>query len=146
MDLKEISKEYLRLSGKLQARLWRPALTSDEKDYCAASRACDECKPPRTSKAPSHPVPSACSLQRVEIDIIGPLPKTKPENQYILTVQCSFTKWLEAYLLANQKAVTCARAIMDNWVTRFRMPDSIHSDQVANFCLESSINFIRCLR
>ena len=93
---------------KIQARFWRPGFTSAVTDCCAACRTCGECKPPTRM----HPIPSACPLQRVPIDIIGSPSKTKRKNQYILTVQCLFTKWLEAYPLPNQRAVTCARAIL----------------------------------
>ena len=72
-------------------------------------------------------------MQRVHIDIIGPLPRSKKGNCYILTVQCSFTKWTEAFPLKNQKATTCARAIVEGWVYRYGVADSIHSDQGRNF-------------
>jgi len=97
---------------KVQARFWRPGLASTVKDYCAASLTCAECKRPRkTPKAPLHPIPSTYPKQRVHIDIIGPLPRTKHGNRYIMTVICSFTKWVEAYALPNQRAKTCARAL-----------------------------------
>ena len=72
-------------------------------------------------------------MKRLHIDIIGPLPRSKRGNKYILTVQCSFTKWAEAYPLTNQKAKTFAQAIVNNWVMRYGVPDSIHADQGRNF-------------
>ena len=63
-------------------------------------------------------------MQQVHIDIIGPLPRTKRGNLYIMTVQCSFTKWTEAYALPNQRVKTCARALVDNWVYRYGAPDA----------------------
>lgn len=72
-------------------------------------------------------------MQRVHMDIVGPLPKSKKGNLYILTVQCSFTKWVEAYPLRNQRAVTCASVFVKNWVSRYGVPESIHSDQGRNF-------------
>ena len=39
------------------------------------------------------------------------LPRTMKGNQYIMTVQCSFTKLVEAYALPNQK---CARTLVEN--------------------------------
>ena len=60
-------------------------------------KTCAECKPPRkTPKAPLRPIPSSYPFQRLHIDIVGPLPRTKRGNRYILTAQCSFTKWVEA--------------------------------------------------
>ena len=92
---------------------------------CTTCLTCAECKCPRKmSKALLRPISSSYPFQRLHIDIIGPLPRTKRGNRYILTVQCSFTKWVKAYAIPNQRAKTCARALMDNlglliWCPRF---------------------------
>ena len=44
-----------------------------------------------------------------------------------------FTKWLEAYPLPDQTAVTVARAVVDNFISRFGCPMVIHTDQGRNF-------------
>ena len=72
-------------------------------------------------------------MQRIHIDIVGLLPRSKSGKRYILTVQCSFTKWAEAFAIPNQRATTCARVLVKNWVCRYGVPDSIHSDQGRNF-------------
>ena len=119
---------------KMQARFWRPGLTTTCHDYCSACLTCGKCKSRgKTPKAPLQPIASGYPMQRVHIDVIGPLPKSKKGNMYILTVQCSFTKWIEAYPLRNQKAKTCAESIVRNWVMRYGAPDSIHADQGRNF-------------
>ena len=56
--------------------------------------------------APLRPIPSSYPFQRLHIDIVGPLPRTKRGNRYTLTAQCSFTKWVEAYAIPNQRAKT----------------------------------------
>ena len=79
----------LKMLWKVQARFWRPGLAKTVKDHCTACLTCAECKPPRkTPKALLLPIPSSYPFQRLHIDIIGPLPKTKGGNHYILTVQC----------------------------------------------------------
>lgn len=40
---------------------------------------------------------------------------------------------MKAYALPNQRAKTCAKALVDNWVYRYGEPDAIHSDQGRNF-------------
>ena len=47
-------------------------------------------------------------MQRVHVNIVGSLSRSKKGNLYILTVLSSFNKWVEAYSLRNQRAVTCA--------------------------------------
>ena len=51
----------------------------------------------------------------------------------ILSVQCSFTKWAEVYAVSNQRATTCGKVLVRNWIGRFGVPDSIHSDNGRNF-------------
>ena len=72
-------------------------------------------------------------MQRIHIDIVGPLPWSRSGKRNILTAQCSFTKWAEAFAIPNQRATTCARVLVKNWVCRYGVPDSIHSDQGRNF-------------
>jgi hypothetical protein len=45
---------------------------------------------------------------QVGIDLIGPLPKTKSGNRYIITLVDYFSKWPEAAALPNKKAESVA--------------------------------------
>ena len=108
-------------------------MTKEVHRYCSSCLTCAMCKPRPRPKAPLHPIPSGNPMQRIHIDIIGPLPRSRRGNRYILTVQCSFTKWAEAYAIPNQRATTCARVLVKNWICRYGVPDSIHSDQRRNF-------------
>ena len=47
-------------------------------------------------------------LQLVAVDIVGPLTPSKTENTYILVAYDYFTRWVEAYAIPNQEAVTVA--------------------------------------
>lgn len=72
-------------------------------------------------------------MERVAIDIMGPLPMSKRGNKFVLVVTDYFTKWAEAYALPNQEAVTCADVLVKEFFCRFGVPYSIHSDQGRNF-------------
>ena len=48
-------------------------------------------------------------MQVVAVDILGPLPESTAGNSYILVVGDYFTKWLEAYAIPNQEAITVAK-------------------------------------
>ena len=44
-----------------------------------------------------------------------------------------FTKWVEAYALPDQGAETVARALTFEFLTHYKAPLSIHTDQGRNF-------------
>ena len=72
-------------------------------------------------------------MERVAMDIFGPLPTTKRGNKYILVVSDYFTRWVEAYSLPNSEAPTVARTLVSEWICRYGAPDAIHTDQGKNF-------------
>ena len=72
-------------------------------------------------------------LERVALDILGPLPTSVRGNKYILIVGDYFTKWVEAFPLENQKAETVAEVFVREFVSRFGVLLQLHSDQGRNF-------------
>ena len=72
-------------------------------------------------------------FERIALDILGPLPRTKRGNRYILVVMDYFTKWAEAYPLRNQEAATVAQVLVEQFICRYGVPLSLHTDQGSNF-------------
>ena len=72
-------------------------------------------------------------MERMALDIVGPLPRTKQGNKYILVVADYFTRWVEVYGLPNTEASTVAKVLVNEWICRFGAPYAIHSDQGRNF-------------
>ena len=66
------------------------------------------------------------------IDCVGPLPKTRKGNQYLLTIMCVSTRFPEAIPLSNIKAKTIVQ-VLTKFFTLFGLPKSIQSDQGSNF-------------
>ena len=71
--------------------------------------------------------------ENIAIDMYGPLPETARGNSKILVITCYFTKWVEAYALPDETAETVAEALVNDFVSRYGTPVSIHSDQGRNF-------------
>ncbi len=88
--------------------------------WCEKCDACAQKKsvPPR-KKAPLSQEPIGAPMERVAMDIIGPLPITESGNQYILVVGDCFTKWMEAFALPNHTAQTVAETFVEQVVCRF---------------------------
>ena len=98
---------------------------------------CDECASKKTVKSKSH-APLGCYLlgepmERVSMDIMGPLPLTERNNRYILVVIDTFTKFAEAYPLPNQEAKTIAEILVNEFICRYGCPHQVLTDQGKNF-------------
>ena len=72
-------------------------------------------------------------MERVHIDLLGPLPKTAAGNEHILMMVDQFTKWVEIIALPSQTAEITARAAVNEFFTRFGCPFHLFSDQGRNF-------------
>ena len=67
------------------------------------------------------------------MDILGSLPTFDNGNKYILVVSDYFTRWVEAYSIADQKNQTIADVLTKEFICRFGVPLMIHTDQGRNF-------------
>lgn len=83
-------------------------------------------------------------MERVAVDVMGPLPRSDRGNRYVLSVMDYFTKWPEAYALPDQEAETVVDALVEGMFSRFGVPETIHSDQGRNF--ESRVFAVMCER
>ena len=72
-------------------------------------------------------------MEKIALDILGPLPVTEAENRYVVVISDNFTCWSEAFPLPNQEATTVAKKLTEDWIFRFGAPYSIHTDQGRNF-------------
>ena len=90
-------------------------------------------KPQKKPKAHQVQYHAGSPLERIHIDILGPLIETPRGNQYVLVVVDQFTKWVECYALADQTAERVARTLVSEFIGRFGCPLELHSDQGRNF-------------
>ena len=80
-----------------------PGLKADVSNYC---RSCHTCQ---LVGKPNQVIPKAAfpatdePFSRIIIDCVGPLPKTKSGNEYLLTIMCASTRFPEAIPLRNIK-------------------------------------------
>ena len=91
-------------------------------------------KPNQTiPKTQLHPIPAFDEpFSRILIDCVGPLPRTKSGNEYLLTIMCTSTRFPEAIPLRNIKTKSIVKALI-KFFTFVGLPKSVQSDQGSNF-------------
>ena len=126
-----VDRTYERL--KASPYYW-PAMRETVQEWCGN---CDVCATSKPGNKKIHGEMQTClagePMERIAMDIMGPLITSARGNKYVLVVGDYFTKWTEAYPLPDQKAETVAIALIDNFITRFGLPKEIHTDQGRDF-------------
>ena len=119
--------------AKVKAMFYWCGMTADIRSFIRTCSLCQRRKsPPKKRRAPLQQSRVGAPMERVAIDLMGPLPKTDSDNQWILVVGDYHTKWMEAYALPDAKAVTVARKLVEEFISRFGVRMELHSDQGSN--------------
>ena len=109
-----------------------PGVFQDIARYCKTCEVCQRSSG-RSHKARMIPMPIVTTpFQRIAMDIIGPLPRTKSGNKYILTVFDYATKYPEAIPLPSTEVERIAKQLVLIF-SRMGIPKEILTDQGTNF-------------
>lgn len=97
-------------------------------------RSCPECQrrksPPTRSTAPMQPLPCpAKPLDRVGIDLYGPLPLTAAGNRWIIVAVDHLTRYAETAALPASTARDVATFLLSHFVVRHGAPRELLSDR-----------------
>ena len=120
---------------KLMRHFYWPKLHQDVVSFCRSCHACQLVGKPNQV----IPIAPLCTPPRMEepfsrvlIDCVGPLPKTKKGNLYLLTIMDVATRFPEAVPLRNIKAKVIAEALL-HFFSRFGLPAEVQHDRGSNF-------------
>lgn len=72
-------------------------------------------------------------MQIVAVDIVGPLPITDRNNEYIIVLGDYYTKWKETFALPNHSAITVADKLITEVFCKLVYPEQFHTDQGREF-------------
>ena len=119
---------------RVRTRFYWVGQRRDVEEWCKTCQICAARKSePKKCKAPLQIEPAKYPLERIAMDIPGPLPETECGNKYILVIGDYFTKWKEAYPMRNMEATTVANILVQEFISRFGVPKYLHTDQGRNF-------------
>ena len=123
-----------KTTNKIKEKFYWYRMREDIRNYISTCNQCNKAKslkpkPQATLKSYLAGNP----MDRIAMDILGPLPKTKQGNKYILVIGDHFTRWMEAYPIPEQTSKIIAEKLVKEFMARFGIPLEVHSDQGKNF-------------
>ncbi|KHJ40424.1 integrase core domain protein, partial [Trichuris suis] len=122
-----------------------PGVKRDVARWTASCIPCQRSKVHRHTRSPpvEFPLPGT-RFEHVHLDIVGPLPPSE-NKQYLLTAVDRFSRWPEAWPVAEISAKTIARTFLEGWISRFGIPSRITTDRGRQFDSELWASFSKLL-
>src|SRR5213082_157935 len=98
-------------------------------------KSCDTCqrRGQKGEKSYLNPIEVGEPFERIGIDFVGPLERTKRRNRYILVVTDYLTKWPEAKAMKEATAENVVKFIYEGIICRHGCPKIILSDRGTHF-------------
>jgi transposase InsO family protein len=136
----KLSGGHLRFQkclAKIQERFWWPRMRNDLKEWLDR---CIECQ----TRYPNG-ITSVDTMLNIEIagpwdtigmDLVGPITTSNNGNRYILVITDYFTKWAEAFPLAEHSAEAIAKILVEEVMRRYSPPRRIITDRGKEFLSE----------
>ena len=122
--------------AKIQSRFYWPKMKLEISLFISACDICIRKSNKQKPKSPLQPFNGTHPNDIVQMDILENMPDNVYKYRSIVVFIDRFTNWVEAVPLRNTKAVTIARAFLDNWIARCSVPIQVHSDRGPNFTSE----------
>ena len=118
----------------IKKRFYWQNMDTDISDWVKTCSICQMRNQGILLKLPTMTIPPAMTaFEFVAIDIVGPLIETRKGNKYILVFTDFFTRWPEAFPLANQTEYLIAKCLINEIFCRYGCPRVLLSDRGTNF-------------
>lgn len=134
---------FKKTAARIYERYYWPHMSQDIMNYC---QCCMDCQTRKTSKKlrfPLQPLEASRPFEMVCTDFMGPFKESDNGNKYIMVVTDKFTKYVEAWALPACDALTTAKCLVDNWITKYGPPEQLLSDKGSNFMSQLVDNLLK---
>lgn len=127
----------------LQRYFW-PGVFKDVSDYCKTCEVCQRSQVKRPARAQMVPMPLVQKpFQRIAMDLVGPLPRSKNGNRFILTICDYATRYPEAIPLPSTETPRIVKELLKIFI-RVGVPEEVLTDQGTNF-MSGLLGEVYCL-
>ena len=134
-----------KTTSRIQQRFYWPTIHHDVADFCRSCEVCQKFRRQQKTNAPMMPFPVIAEpFQRIAMDIVGPLPRSRSGNRYVLVVCDYATRYPEAVPMKTIDAGAVAEDLIKIF-SRVGLPKEILTDQGSNFQSELLAELYRLL-
>ena len=121
---------------RLRERLFWPGMETDIAEHVKHCKVCARTSPyPKDPKAPLQPLAQPQKPNdRIHLDLFGPLQTSSRGKRYVLVMTDAFTKIVKLKTLTDKTAKEVAKAVVQEWIYVYGVPQIIVTDQGSEFC------------
>lgn len=126
-----VEKTYKRL----RLRFYWPGLYQDVVDYVSKCSTCKAYKHPNQPTPGLFGNPKVCRrpFQCISVDLVGPLPKSRQQNEYLLVVVCCFSKYCLLFPLRRATSKVVAQRLEEHVFLVHGVPQTVIADNGPQF-------------
>ena len=115
-------------------------MIQDINQYIKSCQICATSKQKPGAFGKLHSILVRQPFEMVGVDILGPLPRTKNNNAYIVVFMNYLTKWSEAFTVQQADLLIIANFIVNKIISRHKMLKKLLSDLGQSFLLQIAQN------
>ncbi|GBL97205.1 Transposon Tf2-6 polyprotein [Araneus ventricosus] len=114
----------------------------DTKNFCEHCEKCLENKPKaKLTQTQMIPKRNLAPGQCIAIDVVGKLPRSTDNKNFILTIIDHYSRYLEAYPLQNITSRTIINCL-NKYFANFGLPKFLITDNATNFISNETVEFL----
>ncbi|CAK1578608.1 unnamed protein product [Parnassius mnemosyne] len=120
---------------KISLKYYWPGMFKDIANLISTCETCLTYKHPNHSPYGLMGKPKLCSrpFQTISLDLMGPLPMTRRRNQYILVINCNFTKFTMIFPLKRATSANIINVLENSVFLVHGIPQTIIMDNAVQF-------------